>query len=226
MIFVVTDDCLLLGLRAGAILFRGLRVAAASAELRAAIARETEDLQRRIPTAALIRALPEVVGFEELIRKVGVNPRKLPPSVARLLAFALQRGALPAINTLVDAYNLVSMRSLLSLGAHDLDAIALPVTLRLLTGAEPFTPLGKSSPEAVRAGEFGYVDGKGRVLCRLDVLQAEFSKVTTETANALLIIEGTPVHSPDSFRRAFADAIETVTRYCGGIAEVVGIPRE
>ena len=38
--------------------------------------------------------------------------------IARL---ALRRGDLPLINSLVDAYNLVSVRSLCSLGAHDLD---------------------------------------------------------------------------------------------------------
>ena len=59
---------------------------------------------------------------------------------------------------------------------------------------------------AVAVGEYGYVDAKDRVLCRLDVLQADFSKVTAGTVNALLIIEGTTAHSPDLLRQTFADA--------------------
>src|SRR4029077_12602359 len=128
-----------------------------------------------------------VVRFHDVLRKVGVNPRKDQPSLERLLAFALKRADLPAVNSLVDAYNLVSLRSSCSLGAHDLDRIALPVSLRLLTGEESFTPLGTDRPAPVTAGEYGYVDASNRLLCRLDVLQADFSKVTEATVNALLI---------------------------------------
>src|SRR5262249_2541739 len=102
--------------------------------------------------------------------------------------------------------------------------IRLPVSLRLLTGAEPFTPLGRDTPAAVTPGEFGYVDAAGRVLCRLDVLQAEFSKITTATTNALLIIEGTGTHPPDAFRTAFAEVQDLVPRHCGGTAEVLALP--
>jgi DNA/RNA-binding domain of Phe-tRNA-synthetase-like protein len=68
------------------------------------------------------------------------------------------------------------------------------------------------------------VDAKDRVLCRLDVLQADFSKVTASTVHALLIIEGTAQHAPDALWQAFSDAIELVTRYCGGTAEVLCAP--
>jgi DNA/RNA-binding domain of Phe-tRNA-synthetase-like protein len=76
----------------------------------------------------------------------------------------------------------------------------------------------------VTAGEFGYVDAADRLLCRLDLLQADFSKVTIHTVCALLIIEGTPAHPPDRLRQTFSDAIELVTRYCGGTAEMVACP--
>src|SRR5437764_7364299 len=142
-----------------------------------------------------------LASFAEVLKKVGVNPRRDQPSVERLLTFALKRGDLPAINSLVDAYNLVSVRTLCSLGAHDLDALTPPVSLRMLTGNETFTPLGKAA-ESVTPGEFGYVDAADRVLCRLDVLQADFSKVTTATQNALLIVEGTTAHAPETFAQA------------------------
>src|SRR5205814_3554155 len=132
---------------------------AASPELRAEIVREVETIRKRFADPAAIRATPEVASFAEVLKKVGVNPRRDQPSVERLLTFALKRGDLPTINSLVDAYNLVSVRTLCSLGAHDLDTLTLPVALRMLTGSEPFTPLGSSTEMPVRAGEFGYVDG-------------------------------------------------------------------
>ena len=224
MSFVVTDDCTRLGLCAGAVVFRNVRVAAADSLLRAAVAREVEAVRARFANPAAVRSAPEVVAFHDVLRRVGVNPRKEPPSVERLLNFALKRGDLPAVNSLVDAYNLVSVRSRLSLGAHDLDRIALPVALRLLTGRESFTPLGCDAETAVTPGEFGYVDARDRVLCRLDLLQAEFSKVTAATVNALLIVEGTAAHAPDVFGGAFSEVIGLVTRHCGGTAEVSACP--
>jgi DNA/RNA-binding domain of Phe-tRNA-synthetase-like protein len=224
MHFVVSEDCVRLGLRAAAVVFRGLRVGPAGPELRAESVEEARRVQGAFATPAAIRAAVEALGFPDVLRRVGVNPRREQPSVERLLAFALKRGDLPAVNSLVDAYNLVSVRSRCSLGAHDLDRIECPVALRLLTGGEAFTPLGVSEPVPVRAGEYGYVDAAGRVLCRLDLLQAEFSKVTHATANALLIVEGTATHDPQTLRGAVAAAAGAVTRHCGGTAEVVALP--
>lgn len=224
MTFVVAEDCIRLGLRAGAIVFRDVHVGSASPALRAEIADAVREVQARFPDPRAVRSLPEVVAFQEILRKVGVNPRKEQPSVERLLSYALKRGDLPAINSLVDAYNLVSVRSACSLGAHDLDRIACPVALRILTGREAFTPLGRDTATPVLAGEFGYVDAADRVLCRLDLLQAEFSKVTATTRNVLLIVEGTTVHSPDTLRRAVAEVVDGVRRHGGGTAEVVAFP--
>src|SRR5262245_406390 len=165
MSFVVAQECLALGLRAAAVAFRGVRVGPAPPDLRADIAREVEKVRADFADAGEVWALPEVVAFGGVLRKVGVNPRRAQPSVARLLTSALKRGDLPTINSLVDAYNLASVRSRCSLGAHDLDRVAPPVSLRLFRGDEPFTPLGASGPELVAAGEFGYVDAAGRVLC-------------------------------------------------------------
>lgn len=224
MNFLVSADCVRLGLRAGAIVFRDVRVGAASAELRAEVARAAQAVPARFASTQAIRSAPEVAGFHDVLRRAGVNPRKDQPSIERLLWFALKRGDLPVVNNLVDAYNLVSLRSLCSLGAHDLDRLTSPVTLRLLTGRETFTPLGRDLPALVTAGEYGYVDAADRLLCRLDVVQADFSKVTAASANVLLILEGTTAHSPALLRRTWAEAIEQVTRFCGGTAEMIAFP--
>jgi DNA/RNA-binding domain of Phe-tRNA-synthetase-like protein len=225
MIFSVTPDCHELGLRAGAVVFRDVNIGPAGPALRAEIQREIEAIRTRYADAQAIRSNPEVGFFGDLLRKVGANPRREQPSVEKLLNFALKRGDLPAINSLVDAYNLVSVRTLCSLGAHDLDLIATPVRLTMLSGGESFVPLGGQTPVPVAAGEYGYVDGQDRLLCRLDVLQAEFSKVTNRTTNALLIIEATASHAADLVKTAFTEAVERVTRHCGGTAEVVAMPQ-
>src|SRR5438128_1867297 len=121
MTFLVEEDCTRLGLRAGAVVFRGIQVCLSSAALRAEIAAEALSIQKSFASPAALRSLPEIAAFHDIQREVGVNPRREQNSVERLLAYALKRGDLPTVNCLVDAYNLVSIRSLCSLGAHDLD---------------------------------------------------------------------------------------------------------
>jgi DNA/RNA-binding domain of Phe-tRNA-synthetase-like protein len=224
MIFQVAEECIRLGLRAGAIAFRNIRVGPPTPDLLAEIAEECAGVRARFASPAVVRSSPQVAAFHEVHRRVGLNPRRSPSSIESLLGCALRLGRLPAINGLVDAYNLASIRSGCSLGAHDLDRLALPVSLRVLTEPQPFVPLGSLTPAVVNAGEYAYVDGRGSILCRLDVVQADFSKVTAQTVNALLIIEATAAHDPEAVRRAFTEAVELVRRQCGGTAEVVAFP--
>lgn len=226
MNFRVDDECLRLGLRAGAIVFRGVSVGPSRPELVEEITREAAAIRQRFAGPDQVRAAPEVVAFQELLRKVGVNPRREQSSVEKLLTFALKRGALPAINSLVDTYNLVSIRTGCSLGAHDIDRIVLPVLLQVVKTPMPFTPLGGGHEAVVRPGEYAYLDARDRVLCRLDVIQADFSKVTGETTSALLILEATASHPPHALRDAFTQAAAEVVRHCGGTAEVIAFPRD
>jgi DNA/RNA-binding domain of Phe-tRNA-synthetase-like protein len=213
------------GLRAGAIVLRDVRIAAVSTELRSQIDDEVQRVRGEFSKRADIRLLPEIVQLHKILRAVGVKPRNHPPSTQKLLEFALQRGTLPKVNTLVDAYNLMSVRTRCSLGAHDLDLIATPVELRLFRGDEHFRPLGGNEDSAVNTGEFGYVDAENRVICRLDSLQADFSKVTTETANVLLIIESTVVHAAEQLNAVFAETESTIHHHCGGQTEAVVLPK-
>src|SRR5260370_1486240 len=144
-IFIIAEECIKLGLRAGVILFRNVQVGPASPALQSESAAEAQAIRAKFAGPQTVRSNPAVIGFRDILRKVGINPRKEQPSVERLLTFALKRGELPAVNSLVDAYNLVSIRSLCSLGAHDFDTISPPVALRLLTGRQSFTPLGRDS---------------------------------------------------------------------------------
>ena len=79
MTFSVSPDCLQLGLRAGAILFRDVTVGEASSELQALIVQEVERIRTAYADPQALRSLPEVASFQEILRKIGVNPRKEQP---------------------------------------------------------------------------------------------------------------------------------------------------
>lgn len=222
--FLVSQECLDLGLRAGALVIENLRIEPASQELRSQIDDEVRRVRSRFGNPTEIRALPELVALHEILRSVGVKPRGHPPSTQKLLESAWKRGEIPEVNNLVDAYNLASMITRCSLGAHDLDHLALPVELRLFRGSESFRPLGSEEDQPVNRGEFGYVDAEARVICRLDSLQADFSKVTNRTTRALLIIESTSVHDAERLEEDFAVTREVLDRFCDVKAEVVAFP--
>ena len=222
--FHISAACQDLGLRAGAILHREVTIQPASADLRAEIGTAAIAVGRQFQARSEIRQLPEIARLHQVLRDIGVKPRRHPPSNQKLLEYALKHGTLPAINNLVDAYNLVSLRTRASLGAHDAERISSPVELRIMTGKETFTPLGSSEPQAVVAGEFGYVDANHRLLCRLDSLQADFSKVGDSTRDVLVIVEFTTA-TPDQARRAAVElAMEVISQHCGGTAEIVSMP--
>ena len=217
-VLLVTKECLDLGLRAEAIVFRDVTVGDSPPPLRARMRSAALDLRRRFVDAASLRGSTELRAFADSYRSAGVNPRRQQPGCERLAEFAWKRGELPAINSLVDAYNMVSVRWLLSLGAHDLRAVSLPIRLTIVPGDMTFTPLGTSASGSVGPGEFAYVDDGGRVICRLDVIQAEFSKVTAATTGVVVIVEGTSSHDGAAFSAARTELVELIGEFCGGSA--------
>ena len=153
---------------------------------------------------------PVIEGFRDLRRTVGRSPRKYPCSIESLIGFLQRHGTLPSINLAVDIYNVVSLETRLTLGAHDLDRVDGDITLCLARGDEPFTPLGSHHREAVLAGEFCYVDNGGEMLCRLDYKQCDKSKIRLETTRCLFIIQGnrqTPVEVLDGARERLVELL-------------------
>ena len=205
---------------------RQLEIGPSPGELNRSIAREVDTVRERFENASALKRARELQLLHEIFRKVGVNPHKLQPSCERLIQLMIRKGRLPSINNLVDAYNLVSARYVCSIGAHDLQKISPPVTLTLLEGDLPFLPLAGREKETARAGEFGYIDARGRLICRLDVVQVEFSKISQETSDALLIIGATAAHDSDVVEGIFSDLREILTDYCGGTAKVIGSDSE
>lgn len=157
-----------------------------------------------------------LAGFRDLHTKVGRSNREYIASPEGLRWLFLERGRFPRINVLVDAYNLVSIKTGLALGAHDIDRVRGNITLRLTKGDETFIPLGKTEPVKVFPGEYGYIDDENNVICRLEVLQVEPTKVTTETTDVFVIIEGNTNTSVESVKGAAQEVCNLITQYCDG----------
>ncbi|SCM76090.1 conserved hypothetical protein [uncultured Pleomorphomonas sp.] len=162
---------------------------------------------------------PVLRGFHQLHLDFSVPTRKLHSAPETLLRYLEKRGDIPRIGPFVDLYNAVSIETRLAVGAHDLDHVEGDVSLRLTDGTEHFHPIGAPEPEAVRPGEYAYVDDAGDVICRLEVRQVEKTKVTAGTKSVFLIVQGNARTSPDVVRQGHDRLLSVLSGFFGGTVE-------
>src|SRR3989344_5849238 len=155
-------------------------------------------------------------GFRDLHTKVGRSNRDFVASPENLLGRFLKKGVFPHINTIVDIYNLISIESRLALGAHDINYVHGNITLRLTDGSENFVPLGYTEPEKAFPQEYAYVDDENNIVCRLEVLQVEPTKITLESKDIFFIIQGNSQTPIDYIETATKNLVDLLTRFCAG----------
>jgi len=125
---------------------------------------------------------------------------------------------------LVDIHNLVSVETRLALGAHDDDKISGDVHLRMTSGGEKYVLLGSNTAKTVDENLYSYMDDENDVICFLEVMQAEKTKVTTDTTNCFYIVQGNSSVS-DSHLKAATDRVIALTkRFCGGEEHMLHAP--
>lgn len=158
---------------------------------------------------------PILTGFRELHTKVGRSNRKYVSAPEVLISRFLRTKTFPHINLVVDIYNLVSLKTRLALGAHDISKIDGNISLKLTTGDESYLPLGATSKEQIFPGEYCYVDNND-VICRMEVLQVEKTKVDLTSKDCFYIIQGNENTPEDYLKLATRELIDLVKKYCGG----------
>ena len=154
-----------------------------------------------------------IQGYLDLYDATGV--KRDVHAVKNLVEIAKKSGNIPQINTVVDSYNLVSLKRGLIVGAHDLDKINGDVKVRFAEGNETYVPLGQSEKAKVGKGEYVFVDDEV-VLCRLDVKQGEHTKVTNSTGNILIYVQGNKNTSQEYIEDAMKEILSNIGKYCGG----------
>lgn len=221
--FRVAPDVARLGVEVAIVAMGGLHNRQADPGFDAFFAQTTAAIAGRM-TVESLASDPVLLGFRDLHDAIKRSNRRFVAAPENLLRMLLERALAPRVNLLVDIYNLVSMKTRLALGAHDLAHIDGNVELRLAAGGERFHPLGIPTPTSVGPGEYGYFDSAGDVLCRLEVRQSEKTKVTVGTTEAFFIVQGHRGTTPDSFRSAVDELGRLVNAYCGGTARIIRLP--
>jgi DNA/RNA-binding domain of Phe-tRNA-synthetase-like protein len=160
---------------------------------------------------------PRIAPWRHAYRKFGAKPKKYPSSVENLARRTLKGERIRHINKLVDIYNAVSLRHLVPAGGEDLDRIRGDIVLAFAGEEEtPVQMLGEPEKRAPRPGEVIYRDQAGAICRRWNWKEADRTKLTEDTVNAVLVIEALPPVTNQELETALNELAELIGRYCGG----------
>lgn len=220
MNFTVTDEVLNLGVKVAIITIKDMTNTNENMEFNRYSVDTLSEIRKDL-TISSIENDEILKGFWKLHERIGKTSKNDVPSSVALLTLLLTTEGMPNINLIVDIYNLVSLKTKLSLGAHDIDKITGNVTLKLADGSESFLPIGYTFPKKISKGEYAYIDDANDVLCRMEIKQVEKTKVTEVTKDCLYIIQGNENTSNEQIKEAVELLTDLTTKYCGGTTEIL-----
>ena len=159
--------------------------------------------------------LPTFKAYRAFFWRVGVDPTKNRPASEALIRRILRGNPPPTINTLVDAYNLASVKSEVALAAFDLDAVKGELTMRFASEGEEFLGIGMEKPIRLRGGEIVISDSE-KLVAIYPYRDAENTKVTEQTRNVLILVCGVPGLPKEKLSQAAEVAVNLIIKFCGG----------
>ncbi len=203
------------GVKIGVLVGRGVKVEGKNPFLEDLKTRAISEAKQKIGSEPVTRH-PLIASWREMYRSFGTRPGDYRPSAEALLRRALKDRGLPGINAAVDAYNIASLRHLIPIGGFDLDRVKGAIRLRLSGGGEVFQPLGKSGPEETYEGEPVYADDARVLTRRWNHRDCDETKITLETINLAMFIDGSQDMPVESVEGAVDDLKSLLKRCCGG----------
>lgn len=164
--------------------------------------------------------LPELKCWREAYKAFGEKKTSYRSSVERLLK-GIQRGnGLPRVNAFVDAYNAVSVRYRMPVGADDLDLVTPPLAFRYSRKDDSFIalgdPIGADDPPKPR--EVVYADGVKCLCRRWNWYQDARSAIRPATRRAVLTIQSNCAETAGQVEAAAGVLCRQLTQACGGSA--------
>jgi len=164
---------------------RDVRVERSNSEIEALRRSVTEEVRSRFQLEAL-KDHPTVRAYRDLFWSLGVDPTRTRPSGEALLRRVLHGDEIPRISTVVDAYNLSSLKTIIPLSGFDLNHISPPLCVRFSETSEEFHGIGMTAPARLTENMLVVADAK-RIVCVYPHRDADPTKITAETRNVLVL---------------------------------------
>lgn len=132
---------------------------------------------------------PRIKPWVDHFKELGVSRKQFPSSIESLVRRAGKGGEPISINPLVDFYNSISLKYLVTAGGYDLDQLAYGLELRLSRSGDEFQALDDDTVLEVPEGEISYTDGS-RILTRHFLWrQSKIGLILPESKNVILVSE-------------------------------------
>lgn len=192
------------------------------------IRKESPDLEAfKVEAAQAIRSRytldnvkddPNFRAYRDFFWSVGIDPTKTRPASEALVRRILSGGALPKINTAVDAYNLASALSGVPIAAFDADRINGDITMRFAREGEMFLGIGMREPVYLKPNQVVLVDKKD-IIAIYPYRDSDSTKVTMDTKSIHIVSCGVPGVSRKKVRDAYDICAGYLRRYASTIPD-------
>lgn len=194
-----------------------LRVRPGDPGLDAKKAEVAEEARARRPGVEAVKDEPIFRAYRDFFWKVGVDPTKTRPAGEALTRRVLAGKEIPTINALVDAYNLVSLKTSIAIAAFDTARLhAEALVLRRARPGESFLGIGMTGPMTLSGSEVVIEDEVDHTLEAVyPYRNAERSKVTEATRSVLLLMCGVPGIDDAPLESAGALCRSWIREFCG-----------
>jgi len=206
--------------RVAFVVAENLRLADARAQDLDALIAAREDESRRRWADRELSEIPGIAAWRTAYKGFGIKKTSYRSSVERLVKRVKAGDRLPAVNTLVDIYNAVSLSHVFCCGADDLDKVTPPLAFRYAREGDSFVDMAEEgeAPEAPKPGEVVYADAV-HVLCRRwNWRQDARSLITPATRRAVVTVQS---NGSGDVAAAADDLVQLIGKYCGGNCRVV-----
>jgi DNA/RNA-binding domain of Phe-tRNA-synthetase-like protein len=187
------------------------RTTASLEELKKIIADEVKSKY----TLESLKDVPIFRAYRDFFWRAGIDPTKVRPAAEALIRRILANKPIPTINTLVDAYNLASIKTGIALAAFDRKELLGTLSMHTATEGDEFHGIGISEPMRLNGGEIVISDAK-KFVAVYPYRDADTSKVTERTKNIMLMVCGCPGIDEAPLVEAQRVACNFIVRFCGG----------
>ena len=169
---------------------------------------------------SVISECPQIRVWREAYSAFGAKPKKYHCSIEAMVKRIMNGGEIPNINNMVNLYNYISLKHLVSVGGDDADKIEGNVHLTLAKGDEKFQEMGLIKTTNPHVGEAIFKDDN-EVLCRRwNWHQCEKTKITEESKNINLQIEGVGPNSKGETMKVAGELLQLLKKHFNAESEL------
>jgi len=214
MMHLVIDDAVRekFGISVGIVEIQGVRQTESS-EISKAIA-EVEEAAKSRYSIDEVKDIRTIRLQRDFFWRLGVDPTKVRPASEALLRRILLNKGLPRISPIVDAYNLASVKTLLTFSAFDLERIAPALSVRFSRAGEEVILIGDRKKKLT--GKELVLTDSAKILCVYVHGDVDETKVTDSTADVLLVAYGIPGISNEELKAGAIVASDYINKFAGG----------